>query len=101
MDRRRFEALLVHAAREDRRLLLRREASREIAFELLNEERHAFLAATLVANRVLDDHLGELLAILEFDRQPIGNGALLRIEIVARELLVLDAHYLVAQEIDA
>src|SRR5436190_21170719 len=89
MDRRRLQALLIHAQLEDRLLLLGREAPRQVALELLDQERHAFLAPALVADRVFDQHLRELLPVLELDGEAIGDGALLRIEVVAAELLVL------------
>src|SRR3954465_8622394 len=78
MDRRRLQALLIHAQVGYRPLLLGREAPRQVALELLDQERHAFLAPALVADRVLDPHLGELFALLEPDGGAIGEGALVR-----------------------
>jgi hypothetical protein len=44
-----------------------REAAGEVGLELLDQHRHAFLAAALVADRVLDHDLLQLLAVGELD----------------------------------
>src|SRR5207244_1520088 len=92
VDRRGFELLLVEAQIENAGALLLGEAAREVDAEFLDQDRHAFLAAALVADRVLDDHLAKLPAVVEFHGERVGDGALERVMIVPRELLVLDAH---------
>src|SRR3954464_11114444 len=73
LDRRRLQALLIHAQVEDRLLLLGREAARQVALELLAQDGHAFLGPAFGARRVLAQPLGELLAVLELDREAIGD----------------------------
>src|SRR5207302_6506871 len=94
IDRRLLQALLILAELEDRLLPLAREAAREIALELLDEVRDAFLAPALVADRIFHDHLGQGAAVVELHRQRIRDGALLRIEVILAELPVLDARHL-------
>src|SRR5260221_1632256 len=74
--RRLLQALLVHAQLEDRLLLLRRKAAREVALEFLDQTRDAFLAAALVADRGLDHHLREGRVVVELDLQRLGNRGL-------------------------
>jgi predicted Rdx family selenoprotein len=54
-----------------------------------------------VTDRILDDHFLQLLAVGELNGRCVGDRALLRIVVVLRELLVLDADDLVAQCVDA
>ena len=58
----------VHAKIENRALLPLGVAAREVALELLHQDRHAFLAAALVADRVLADDFLQLRAVLELRR---------------------------------
>src|SRR5882672_9153308 len=99
--RRLLEPLLVLAQIEDRLLLLRRKAPREVALELLDQARDAFLAAALVPERILDHHLRERAAVIELDGERVRDRALLGVQVVFAELLVLDAGHLVSQTIDA
>ncbi|CAG9196978.1 hypothetical protein BCAR13_120040 [Paraburkholderia caribensis] len=82
-------------------LLLRRKAPREIRPELLDQQRDAFGAATLVTERVLNDYLVERRSVGERDCQPICDRALVRVVIILRELRIFHAFHLVAQRIDA
>ena len=101
MDRHRFELLQVERDVENRVLLLRGEAACEIGFELFDQQRHAFLAPAPMPDRIFDHDFAGAAAIGEFDRDGVGDRALLRIEIVFRERLVFDAHHLGAQRVDA
>ena len=69
---------------QDRLLLLGREPAREVGPELLYQQRNAFVAAARVADRIFDHDFVELLAVVEFDRQRVGDRALLRIVIIPR-----------------
>src|SRR5688572_23812027 len=82
VHRRGGEPCCVHAKREDGLLLLGREAAREVALELLHQDRHAFLAPALVADRVLDHRLGKALAVLELHGERVGDRALVRVVVV-------------------
>src|SRR5690606_13993964 len=63
VDRHRLERLLVERYVEDGLLLPGREATREVGPELGLEQRDAFLATPLVADRVFADDLVEHLAV--------------------------------------
>ncbi len=78
-----------------------REAAREVGPELLDQQRNAVLAPTLVTDRIFDYDFVELRSVVEFDRQRIGDRALLRIVVILRELRVFHAFHLRAQHIDA
>src|SRR3954467_10412815 len=99
MHRRRLQPLLVLTQIQDRHRLLQREASRQIGLELGLEHRNAFRAAPTMPNRVLDHDLSALAAIPEGDLHRVGDGALLRIEIIQAVLLVLYALDLLAQPV--
>jgi hypothetical protein len=90
VHRRRFEPAGVERNVEDGALLLRRKASRQVGPELFHEQRNAVSAPAAMADRVLDDDFLQPAAVLELDRDRIGDRALVRIEVVAREAPVLD-----------
>src|SRR5690606_902196 len=77
-----FQRGLVQRRVQDALLLAGGELARQVAAELGFQERDAVLAAALVANRVFADDLVELGAVREFDRQRVGDGALVRIVVV-------------------
>src|SRR6266571_5106451 len=99
VDGRVLEPARIHAKVKNSLLQPLREATREIGLEFLDQQRHALVAAALVPDRVFARHFSEPGAALEFHRQRIGDRALLRVVVVAREALVLDAHYFFAQRI--
>ena len=86
---------------QDRLLLFRRKAARQVGLEFLDQDRHAFLAPALVADRVFDHHFLEAASVLELDGDAVGDRALVRVVIIPGELLVLDADDLVAKFVDA
>ena len=55
VDRHRFEPPLIERHVEDRLLLLRVEAAREIGAEFFHQQRNAVGAPALVADRIFDD----------------------------------------------
>src|SRR6185295_9205301 len=67
--------------------------------ELLHQDRHAFLAAALVADRVLAHHFLQLAAVLECDRQRVGDRAFLGVVVIPGVALVLDASYFASKNI--
>src|SRR6185437_14632329 len=101
IDRRALEMRAVERQLGDRLLLLLREAPREIAPELLEEQRNALLPPATVADRILHHHLIQRAAVLQSHAHRIGDGALVRIEIIAGELRLLDTLDPRAQRIDA
>ena len=76
------------------------EAAAEVGFEFLDEQRQAFFAAAAMADGVLDGFLEDC-AVVEFDVECVGDGALVGIVVVARELRLFDAVDGGAQGIDA
>src|SRR5215472_1802366 len=91
VHRRRFEPARVERDLENRLLLLRGEAAREIDPELLNEQRNALGAPPAMADRILDPDFLQAAAVLELDADRVRDRALVRIEVFAREALVLHA----------
>src|SRR5450432_760708 len=86
---------------ENRPLLLCRKTPRKVGLELLDQHRNAFLAATTVPDGIFDDHFLELSAVDELDGNRVGDRALVRIQVVLREFLVLDTDHLRTQAVDA
>src|SRR5262249_15945879 len=97
----RLEAFLVLAQIQDDLRLLRREAPREIGLELRLEQWNPVLAPAAVPDRVLDDYFIGARSIPEVDCYAVGDRALVWVEVVLAELLVLDTFHLVAQRVDA
>ena len=81
--RRRFQALCILAQRENRIALFLREAPRQVGLELLHQQRDAILAPATMPNRIFYDDFPGFLAVLELDRNRIGDRALIRIVVVA------------------
>src|SRR6478752_9749520 len=77
-------------------LLAPGEAPRDIRAELLDQYGNTFLAPPAVADRILDDDFLRARAVVELHGDRVGDRAPLRIEVIARELLVLDALHLCA-----
>ena len=75
------------------------EASSEIGFELLDQQRYAFGAATPVANGVFDGFV-ELRPVAQFDLERVGDGALFGVVVIGGEGWLLDAFDLGTQSID-
>src|SRR5205807_5536112 len=100
IDRRLFQPARIRAELKNSLLPLRREVSREMSPEFLDQDRHAFLAAAPVAERVLAEHFLELAAVLALDAEGVGDRALLRVVVVAGEALVLHASDFFSQSID-
>src|SRR5258706_2751742 len=100
VHRRRGEASTVERQVENSARLLRREAAGEVGLELLHQQRNALLAAPAMADGILDDNLVELAPIVELDGDGVGDRALVGIEVVLRETLILDADHLRAQSVD-
>src|SRR5205823_9538179 len=71
VDRHCFELLQVERDVENRVLLLGGKAARKIGFELLDQQRHAFLAPAPMSNRIFDHHFARAAAIGEFDRDGV------------------------------
>src|SRR5205807_9313321 len=99
-DRRLFQPAGIRAELKNSLLLLRREVPREMGPEFPDQDRHAFLAAAPVAERVLAEHFLELAAVLELDREGVGDRALLRVVVVAGEALVLHARDFLSQSVN-
>src|SRR5207244_4217973 len=57
-------------------------------------------ATAAMADRIFDDDFARAAAVVELDRDGIGDRALRRIEIVPGKLLILDAYHLVPQRVD-
>src|SRR3569833_187978 len=98
-DRHSFKESSVHGCGEDALLLLKGEATREIPFELLDEQRNAFLPATLVTDGIFDC-LFEDSPVFQFHGEGIGDGTLFRIVIVVSELRLFYASDAIAQLVD-
>src|SRR6185503_18122511 len=99
-DGRRGEPVRIHAKIENSLLLLRREAARQVGLELLHQDRHPFGAAALVPDRVLAHDFLELGAVLELHAERIGDRALPRVVVVAREPLVFNASDLLSKRVN-
>jgi hypothetical protein len=69
--------------------------------ELVHQQRCTFLATTLMADRELDKHLIKDSAVIERNRERIGDEALFRIVVINRELLLVDASDLSAKCVNA
>src|SRR3954470_199507 len=100
VDGRAMQALDVLAQLEDRPLLPLGKAARQVGLEFLDQHRHAFLAAALMADWVFAHHFLELRAVLESDGERVGDRTLLRVVVVARKALVLDARNVFPQGVD-
>src|SRR5688572_14614023 len=96
-----LEARAVEAQIEDRAALPLGQTAPEVGPELLDQDRHAFVAAAPVPDGVFAEDFLQLAAIFESHAERIGDRALLGIVVVAREALVLDAHDVLAQRVDA
>ncbi|CAM2154606.1 hypothetical protein PT2222_300120 [Paraburkholderia tropica] len=86
---------------ENRLLLLRGEAPREVGPELFDQQRDAGFAASLVADRILHHDFVERRAVVQLDGQRIRDRTLVGIVIIARELRIFHADDLRAQGVDA
>src|SRR5471032_2806300 len=82
IDRHCFERCLIQRYREDRLLLLGWETPCQVGLELLDQKGDAVFATAFVSDRVFNDHLIELRAVIELDRQCIGDRTQLRIVII-------------------
>src|SRR4051812_26104018 len=91
VDGRGVQPARVHAVLENLLAAFLGKTQSEVALEFFHEQRHAFLAAALVADRVFDNHFGELRSIRQLDGQRIGDRALRGIVVVLGELGVFDA----------
>ena len=78
-----FQRFLLQANRQDAGLLPGRESSCQVGFELLHQFGNAFGTATTMTNRLGYFNIIRLAAILEKYLDGIGDGALVRIQIVA------------------
>src|SRR5258708_32396988 len=97
----RLESCRIERQIEDRALLFGRKTPGQVGLEFLDEYRNALLAAAAVADGIFDDHFLEPSAIDELDGNRVGDGAFVRVEVVLRELLVLDTDHLGAEAVDA
>ena len=77
------------------------EVGSNVPLELGHEKRSALLAAALVANRVLNLDLVEDSAVVELDKESVGDGALSGIMVVDAVLRLLDTVNLGTERINA
>ena len=80
--------------------MIRVEAPAQVGFELLDQQRHAFVAAAAVADGVFDCFF-EHGAIVEIDMESVGDGALVGVVVVGCEARLFDAVDFGAEGIDA
>src|SRR6266568_6233237 len=98
---RRLQALLIAAQPEDRLAPFLRKAAIQVPAEFLFEQGNAFVTAAVVAERIFYRHLERGGSVPEENLQLVSDRALFRVQIIARVALVLNAHHLRAQRVDA
>src|SRR6218665_3838102 len=95
------QPFLVERDLQDLLLALGCQGQRQMGAELGFEQRQALGAPALVADRIGHQRFGQAAAVGQCDRQRVGDGALVRVMVVAREGWLLDAFNLGPQRIDA
>ena len=77
------------------------ECRAEVRAELFEEERNALAAPAAMADGILHRLFARLRAVVEKDLQRVGDGALVRIEVVHRVAAAFLHHHPLAQAVDA
>jgi len=75
---------------EDRLLLLSGKDPRDVRAEFFDQHGDTFGAPAPMTDRILDDDFRRARAIVELDGDRIGDRPVRRIEVIARELGILD-----------